>query len=319
MDKITIKDIAKKAGVGVGTVSRVLNSSSHVSEDTRKRVLEVMRALDYIPSAAAVRLARRANNATIIGLLLPDISNHFFFEIFEVIYRELRIHGVDILIFNYEEHHVEVINKILDSAVSILLIFNFHLDDQERELLYNRNIQYLYVDSPVLCERCLYMDNIHGGILAAQHLLEKGVMHPCFIADIQNSKSSQDRLVGMKQVFQANGINYIGIYKSDLTEESGRKVAYDIIEEGKYDGVFCFCDEIAAGVVSVIREKQVPMHVVGYDGLQISRFLSFPTISQHPQKIGLMVSDLVIKMLANEIGMRDTIVHKMVPELIKRD
>ncbi|WP_321301819.1 LacI family DNA-binding transcriptional regulator [uncultured Sphaerochaeta sp.] len=318
MKKITIRDIARKAGVGVGTVSRVLNNSNQVSEETRTRIVDVMRALDYMPSAAAIRLARRANNATIIGLLLPDIGNHFFFEIFEVIYQELRTKGVDILIFNYEEHHVEVINKILDSAVSILLIFNFHLDEQEKELLFNRNVQYLYVDSPVLSERCLYTDNIYGGILAATFLISRGVSRPCYIADIQNSTSSQDRLAGFRQAFDSKGIREIGLYTSTLTEESGRLIAQEIITTELYDGVFCFCDEIAAGVISVAREKKVNLQVIGYDGLQISRFLSFSTISQHPRKIGSIVSNLVIKMLTNEIGMKDSIVHKITPELIER-
>jgi LacI family transcriptional regulator len=318
MGKTTIRDIAKRAKVGVGTVSRVLNNDAHVSQETRTRVIEVMRELDYTPSAAAIRLARRAKNATMIGLLLPDISNHFFFEIFEVIYHELRTQGIDILIFNYEDHHVDVISKILDSAISLLLIFNFQLDAEEKELLYSRGVQYLYVDSPVVCDRCVFTDNEHGGVLAAQYLLSKGVKNPCYVADVQRSNSSQRRLQGFRSTLQRAGIDSVSVYESGLKEEAGYQIAQSILDDGSCDGIFCFCDEIAAGVVQAIRERGSDVHVIGFDGLQISRYLNFSTITQHPKQIGRIVSEIAQKMVAKEIGMEESIIHKITPELVIR-
>lgn len=316
MKKTTIRDIAKKSGVGVGTVSRVLNNNKSVAKETRERVVEVMRQMEYQPSATAVRLARRSKNAPTIGILLPDIGNQFFFEIFGEIYRELREVGIDILIFNYEEHHVEVIRKILDSAISILLIFNFHLDDEERELLIGRNIQYLYVDSPVLCERCIYTDNKHGGTLAGNYLLSKGVKNPCFIADINNSSSSYDRYEGLSSAYKEIGVAEIPIYYSKLSETEGKNLGRVIVEENKHDGIFCFCDEIASGVIYALREAQSMAQLIGFDGLQVSRHLKFPTISQHPRKIGLIAADLVKRMISKEISMDDSIVTKIEPELV---
>lgn len=319
MEKTTIKDIARQTGVGVGTVSRVLNNSIHVSDETRKKVLAVIKEQNYIPSSAAIHLARRSKNATTIGILLPDISNHFFFEIFEVIYKELRAKGIDILIFNYEDHYVEVINRILDSAISMLLIFNFQLDDEEKALLLNRNVPYLYVDSPVMSERCIYTDNQWGGMLAGNYLLSKGVKSPCYVADMQNSKSSKARLKGFKKAFEAEGITDIGIYQSYIEEESGNTIALEIINSGKYDGIFCFCDEIASGVVRALRKQQSNIQVIGFDGLQISRYLEFSTISQQPRKIGSMVSEIVTQVLTNELDMNDMIVRKIQPELVDRN
>ncbi len=319
MEKTTIKDIARKTGVGVGTVSRVLNNSVHVSEEKRKKVLAVIKDLNYIPSAAAIRLSRRSKDTTTIGILLPDISNHFFFEIFEVIYRQLRTKGIDILIFNYEDHYVEVINRILDSAISMLLIFNFQLDEEEKTLLLNRNVPYLYVDSPVLLDRCIYMDNYGGGMLAGKYLLSKGVRNPCYIADMQNSNSSIARLKGFRNTFEAEGITDIGIFQSFIEENSGFILALEIIKTGNYDGIFCFCDEIASGVVRAVREQQSDIKVIGFDGLQISRYLDFSTISQQPSEIGSMVSEIVAQVLSNEIEMNDTIVRKIKPELVDRN
>ncbi len=116
--KITIEDIAREANVGIGTVSRVLNNSSHVAEDTRKRVLDVVKARQYSPSGAASRLARNDAIESTVGLLLPDIGNHYFFEIFETVYRKFRGLGVDLLIFNYEKHNPQFIQKVLDAQLS---------------------------------------------------------------------------------------------------------------------------------------------------------------------------------------------------------
>ncbi|NLM18928.1 MAG: LacI family transcriptional regulator, partial [Clostridiaceae bacterium] len=95
--------------MGIGTVSRVLNNSVHVAEDTRKRVLDVIKARQYVRSAAASKLARNNVVETTVGLLLPDIGNHYFFEIFEAIYQKFRGLGIDLIIFNYEKHNPKVI------------------------------------------------------------------------------------------------------------------------------------------------------------------------------------------------------------------
>jgi DNA-binding LacI/PurR family transcriptional regulator len=180
--KITIEDIAREANVGIGTVSRVLNNSSHVAEETRKKVLDVVKARQYSPSGAASRLARNDAIESTVGLLLPDIGNHYFFEIFEAIYRKFRGLGVDLLIFNYEKHNPQFIQKVLDAQLSALLIFAFQLDETERELLRRRNVPYLYIDYSRADEHCMYTDNEQGGRLAARYLLSKGVKHPGYIA-----------------------------------------------------------------------------------------------------------------------------------------
>ncbi|NLA93174.1 MAG: LacI family transcriptional regulator, partial [Spirochaetales bacterium] len=158
--RITIEDIAREAGVGIGTVSRVLNNSIHVSEKTRKRVLDVIKARQFKPSGAARILARQNRVDSSIGLLLPDIGNHYFFEIFEAIYRKLRGLGIDLIILNYEKHNPQVIQRILDAQVSALLIFALKLDEEEHQLLSGRNVRYLYIDYPREKDHCIYTNNV---------------------------------------------------------------------------------------------------------------------------------------------------------------
>lgn len=317
--KTTIDDIAKAAGVGVGTVSRVLNGNIHVSDSTRSKVLSTVRELDYMPSSAAARLARKHFPTCTIGLLMPDIGNHFFFEIFEEIYKESRRQGINLLLFNYERHDTEIISRILDTDVSMLLIFNFQLDKEEKELITSRNIQFFSVDSPSLEDRCMYTDNSYGGKLAAAYLLSFHIHHPCYIADIHNSQSSCDREEGFSLICKQNGIDSILKIACNLSEEAGYEAGKVLITQGICDGVFCFCDEIAAGVIEAKRAYNSTIHVIGFDGLQISRHLQFSTISQNPTEIGRYLFGIINQFLHGNIKQTDVIQKKIVPTLINRN
>lgn len=316
--KITIEDIAREANVGLGTVSRVLNNSSHVSEETRKRVLDVVKARQYTPSAAASKLARKDAVESTVGLLLPDIGNHYFFEIFETIYRKFRGLGIDLLIFNYEKHNPKVIQKVLDAQLSALLIFAFQLDDTERELLKRRNVRYLYIDYPRDHEHCIFTDNVQGGRLAAQYLLAKGVKCPCFIAVEPPAQANADRHAGFSSVLEANGITGFPTFHAELSEESGYQVGTEIIKEGRYDGVFCYCDDIATGVIRAVREHQASIRVVGFDGVRTTEHMRLSTVSQEPDKIGTQAATLIVQIMqaAQE---PEVIRHRVTPILIDRD
>jgi LacI family transcriptional regulator len=254
--KITIEDIAREAHVGLGTVSRVLNNSAHVSESTRKRVLDIVKARQYTPSAAASKLARNDTVESTVGLLLPDIGNHYFFEIFETIYRKFRGMGIDLLIFNYEKHNPKVIQKVLDAQLSALLIFAFQLDDTERELLRRRNVRYLYIDYPRDNEHCIYTDNVYGGRLAARYLISKGVENPSYIAVDPPAQANADRYAGFTDELAKHGMRPGQTFNAALSEEDGYRVGCEIIESKSCDGVFCYCDDIAAGVVRAVRERR---------------------------------------------------------------
>lgn len=317
-NKITIEDIAREANVGIGTVSRVLNNSAHVAEETRKRVLDVVKARQYTPSAAASKLARNDAVETTVGLLLPDIGNHYFFEIFESIYRKFRGLGIDLLIFNYEKHNPKVIRRVLDAQLSALLIFAFQLDDTERDMLKQRNVRYLYIDYPREGEHCIYTDNIHGGRLAARYLLEKGVRNPCYIAVEPPAQANEDRYRGFTQELSLHGYTDCATFHAGLSEDSGYEAARMIISEGRYDGIFCYCDDIATGAIRAIRESGAPIRIVGFDGVRTSAYLGLSTISQEPQAIGTFAASLIVEIM-REREDPPPVSHRIVPSLCDRD
>ena len=317
-NKITIEDIAREAKVGLGTVSRVLNNSSHVSEETRKRVLDVVKARQYTPSAAASKLARNDVIESTVGLLLPDIGNHYFFEIFESIYRKFRGLGIDLLIFNYEKHNPKVIRKVLDTQLSALLIFAFRLDDTERDMLRQRNVLYLYIDYHSEEEHCIFTDNAYGGRVAAQYLLGKGVQRPCYIAVDPPAQANTDRKDGFSAELNAHGVHEFKTLAVGLSEEDGYRVGMKIIEEGTCDGVFCYCDDIATGVVRAVRERGSHLRVIGFDGVRTTAHVGLSTVSQEPGKIGSEAASLIMRLMM-EPEFSQPIRHCITPVLIDRN
>ncbi|MDC7229864.1 MAG: LacI family DNA-binding transcriptional regulator [Sphaerochaetaceae bacterium] len=317
-NKITIEDIAREANVGIGTVSRVLNNSSHVAEDTRKRVLDVVKARQYSPSGAASRLARNDAIESTVGLLLPDIGNHYFFEIFETIYRKFRGLGVDLLIFNYEKHNPQFIQKVLGAQLSALLIFAFQLDETERELLRRRNVPYLYIDYSRDDEHCMYTDNEQGGRLAARYLLSKGVKHPGYIAMDPPGQTDTDRHTGFISELALYGYKECALYNSEISEEMGYQIGMQIIDEQTCDGVFCYCDDIAVGVYKAVKERGSSIRIIGFDGVRATEHLGISTVSQEPGAIGTQAASFIVNLMEAHQE-RPPIHHRIIPVLIDRN
>ena len=314
--KTTIADIAKEAGVGIGTVSRVLNNSANVSGKTRTKVLDVIKARQYTPSVVASKLARNDIVETSIGLLLPDLGNHYFFEIFETIYHTFRERGIDVILFNYEKHNPKVIQKILDAQVSALIVFAFGLNEPEKNLLHSWNVRYLYVDYPQLDHHCIYVDNFNGGVLASSYLLEKGAKRVCYVSIIPSSKGNEERLEGFKEGLKIHGYTATpGLFKASLSEEDGYDIGLEIIATNQYDGVFCYCDEIALGVMRAVKEKGASIRIVGFDGIRPTRYMQLSTISQGPSEIGTLAAETLLQLM-KEGNDFPPIIQKITPYLI---
>ena len=297
-EKITIADIARESGVGVGTVSRVLNNSAHVSAKTREKVLDVIKARQYTPNVVASRLARKDTVETSVGLLLPDLTNRYFFEIFESIYHRLRGLGIDVVLFNYEKHNPKVIKRILDAQVSALIIFAFCLDETEKNLLRQWNVKYLYIDYYQKGEHSIWANNRRGGSLAAQYLLDKGARKFCYISVTPPSDATENRLKGFTEALRSAGYeNDIGVYESTLNETNGYETGLKIISDGLYDGVFCYSDEIGLGVLQAVRENNADIRVIGFDGIHSTRYMRLSTVSQGPGQIGTTAVETLMNIL----------------------
>ncbi|MBN2860921.1 MAG: LacI family DNA-binding transcriptional regulator [Sphaerochaetaceae bacterium] len=297
-NKITISCIAEEAGVGVGTVSRVLNNSPNVKPSTREKVLDIIKAKGYSPNINARGLARKESNRITIGILLPDLTNHFFMEIFEKMFHQFRGRGYDVLLFNYERHDPDTIQKVLNAQVSYLFVFAFSLEEVETEILSRCHVPLIYVGINIPGFFCVFSDSYQGGALAAEYLVNKGSVSPCYIAITPEGDQDTLRYSGFVDRMRELGVEKkIGMYHSRLNENDGYILGSKIVEEGVYDGIFCFCDDIAVGVSRAIRERGASVRVIGYDGISLTRHLQISTVSQNPALIGHVAAESMIRLI----------------------
>ncbi len=229
--------------------------------------------------------------------------------------------GVDLLIFNYEKHNPQFIQKVLDAQLSALLIFAFQLDETERELLRRRNVPYLYIDYSRDDEHCMYTDNEQGGRLAARYLLSKGgVKHPGYIAMDPPGQTNTDRHTGFTSELALYGYKECALYNSEISEEmGGYHIGMQIIDEQTCDGgVFCYCDDIAVGVYRAARERGSSIRIVGFDGVRATEHLGISTVSQEPGSIGTQAASFIVNLMEAHQE-RHPIHHRIIPVLIDRN
>ena len=261
-----IKDVAKMAGVGVGTVSRMLNDSGYVSLDTRAKIEAAMKELNYTPNELARNLYYKKSG--IIAVLVPNVSNPFFAEFVDCVEGELRKAGFKIMLCNtlYSKIHKPIV--ALD--------------------------RYLGEEIPVVA-----VDHKMGGRLAAEVLLRNGckrILH--FRSTAEKESLYHDRHAEFQKIMDEQGIETY-CYDLDwrrLDIQYYHQVAEEVMEKNlKFDGVFGV-DRLAIECMNgLIRQhKKIPeeVKIVSYDGTYITELVE-PQISTIVQPIDRMAEESV--------------------------
>lgn len=281
----TIKDIAKAAGVGIGTVSRVLNGSPSVSDETRRRVEAAVEGLGYVPNAAARQLASGGHGARLIGVLMPHFTHPFYFRILRGINRYLAEREVDMILFNRGMNPSLALNRILQEPVSGLLVLSHALDDSEEERLARKGIRYCLVDYRKEGARGVSIDNEEGGRIAARYLAARGCARIAYLGAAGNFQQQEDRLRGLTLELERLGkaapiVRYsgAGVYAPDACRA--------IIAEDRADGIFFFSDELVLETAEVLDEEGSGLSVVGYDDIEASRHVGLTTVRQPIEELG---------------------------------
>lgn len=275
-DKVTsLKDVAGVAGVSVTTVSRLLNGSLELPHETRTRIEEAIRDLNYQPNPHARRLSRGRSDT--IGLVVPDIANPFFATLVAAVEEEADSRGLAVSLYatlNRPGREIAYLQLIDRNHVDGLIFVTNHPDDGQLASLINRTGKVVVVDEDVPGARApkLFCDNRQGGYLAGKHLVEHGHRDVLFIGGPDEMISSRRRFSGLEHAVRegfgadARLIKYAG----DYTVGFGREAAKRFIAEGKpATAIFASSDEIVIGLMEVFRSEGVSIpedvSVVGFD------------------------------------------------------
>ncbi|AZN39323.1 LacI family DNA-binding transcriptional regulator [Paenibacillus albus] len=323
--KISIFDVAKRSGLSVVTVSRVLNGAGTVREKNRQRVLDAMKELDYRPSAAARSLAR--GKTGIIGLVMTTLQDSFFDAIVSELNEILAQHGYFLAVAvtkgrlaEDESHYL-----IQEDRVDGLILLSPVEEDRYLVELKRRNIPYVLIDNQN-AENDAYsvtIDNIKGGYIAGQLLAQLGSRRVAHLSGSELFRSTKERRSGFLQALDEAGLAPFELASGDYETEFGYQTARRWIEAKQLpDAVFAGDDTIAVGVTNALLEAgiRVPdeVAVVGYDDQVIaSRLRPFlTTVRQPADLIAAAAADMLLKRIDGSMKRAASV--RIEPELIVR-
>lgn len=215
MRNATIGDIAREAAVGKATVSRVINNSGYVSEETRRKVVRVMERLNYHPSAAAQTLSRQASDT--IGLILPEVSNQFFSEILKGVSEMVDERGYTLMLSSSENdpaRDFRALRAMIGQRVRGLVYIpasdytDEPLRGQLRRLLDQFSCPIVLLDRPLeaFSFDTVMSDNLKGGYIAARALVRAGHRRIGVVAGDPDLFIGRERLNGVRQALRESGM-----------------------------------------------------------------------------------------------------------------
>ncbi|MCC8066560.1 MAG: LacI family DNA-binding transcriptional regulator [Clostridiales bacterium] len=275
----SIKDVARQAGVGVGTVSRMINDSGYVSEATKAKIEQAMKELDYTPNELARNLYRKRSG--IIAVLVPNVSNPFFAEFIDCVEEELHKVGFKTMLcntvkgVNAEEEYLDMLNRhIVDGVISGVssLDKKAYTKIQKPIVALDR---YLGEEIPVVA-----VDHKEGGRIAAETLIENGckrVLHFRSVTGVDTLY--HDRHAEFEKVMRQHGAETFcyDLAWDRLDTEYYHEIVEKVFEDGvEFDGVFGV-DRLAIECMNELihRHKKIPrdVKIVSYDGTYITELV----------------------------------------------
>jgi len=265
--KLTIGVIARQAGVSKGTVSRVINGKSTVAEDTRKRVLAVMKRLGYEPDPVARELSMRTKHT--LGIWVGAGENRlspYFSLIWRALLREMQVRATQFIELPLD---ISPVRRRFDAVLM------FHCADLDYRLaaLAERHVPAVLIGHhPGIS--CVAPDDAGGGHLAAEHLLAQGHRHLLHLSLANDLQWARDRAEGFHATLSAAGARGL---ESNLVQGQGSVLGgYRMMRDAwlagqRPTGIFCATDEIAVGALGALEDLGVAVprdvSVIGFDGL----------------------------------------------------
>lgn len=317
--RATIEDVAKEAQVSTATISRVINGTGRVSENTRRRVLTAIRELNYIPHGAARDLARRKKQ--IVGLVIPGTITPYYSSLLNGIDKSLTNRGYSLLIYvNHNHDQLQQVDEVGYETPELgehntdgLLIFTDSVADNMIMQLHQHGFPMVLfhrmppenIDIP-----CITLDNRTGVRELMKHLIENcGHRRIAHLRGPENNMDAQEREATYCQSLLAYGIQVDPqlIGEGNFTSSAARNTVSKWLEEGlEFDAIFAGDDNAAVGVMTALRSagKRIPedVAVVGFNDDQMAAYLSPPltTLRTDTEGVGFQAAEQLIRQIKGE-------------------
>lgn len=322
--RITLRELAEITGTSVSTVSKALNNSPEISECTRRRIVEAARARHYHTLQSDVT----ETQPRIIGFLVPDVSNPYFARLWRGVEDIARAHDYSVVACHTGEDarlELEQLERVRRLNVAGLLAVPIR-----EESYRNLSIPYMFLS------RCSAENNavsyvitndVRGGYLAANYLLEQGKHNVFFLSGPENISIAASRAQGIQLAFREKNLPFpqSHIYYGNLRYKDGSRTLERILQSYRPPfGVFCSSDIVAIGVLSMARAcgYKIPeeISIVGYDNSEIDQYLDYPltTIAQADYQIGSQGMKLLMEVINAQEPYKRMYQVVFEPELVVR-
>jgi len=306
----SIRDVATRAGVSVGTVSNVLNRPEVVAPATRARVEEAIATLGFVRNESARQL--RAGRSRTLGLVVLDVANPFFTDIARGVEEAVAAEGLAVVLCDSAERadrERRYLELLEEQRVQGILITPVEGVGEQLRQLRRRGIPVVLVDrwasTRSFCS--VSVDDVYGGELAATHLVGQGHTRIAFVGGPLGIKQVSDRHEGMRGVLDAAGLPESGLVRVEtpaLNFSSGRAAGAQIAElpaGRRPTAAFCANDLVALGVLQEMTRRQlrVPtdIAIVGYDDIDFAAAAAVPlsSVRQPRDELGRAAAELLIE------------------------
>ncbi len=323
-------DIARLAGVSVSAVSRALRGSPDIGEETRKRIVELARSLNYTVNVGAANLRLKQNKT--VAVVMPFMSNlrqqltgPFFISLISSIANAVTDRGFDMLLSRVNENHANFAEAYYTGrAMGLIFTGQWVEHDQLNELAMSRVPFVVWGEQQEQQMYCTVgTDNRHGGRIATEHLIAQGARRIAIVGDF-GGPELRNRHDGYLQALKDHGLEAapaLYVNTSFDTTIVERDIEALIARGTPFDGVFACSDLMAMTVINVLirNGRRVPEDVVvaGYDDIDLSRYFrpSLTTVRQPIVAAGKAMIDALIEQIEGERPLP----RKLVTELVKRD
>ena len=313
---VTIYDVAKKAGVGIGTVSRAINNSPRISSQTKAKVDQAIQELKYQPHALAQGLARKKTN--MVAIIVPVFTGYFYLELLRGIQQEISKYQYDLLLFSVDQtEKTEIFLKrtLQERKVDGVLLISLGISDHYVKKFLQSQFPIVLIDSDHNGLDSLTVENEQGAYLATKHLINLGHTRIGMIDAQLKSIPAKMRLEGYQKALRDHRIpynrRYLVISDSDIEKDGfNREAGYTAmkqllqINKNRPTAVFVSSDIQAAGAIKAIKEcgLNIPedVSIIGFDDIELAQYMGLSTVRQPMYEMGGTAVEILMKKISGE-------------------
>ena len=310
---VTIKDIARKAGVAHTTVSRALRGSPLIAADTTRRILEIAREMGYNPSAAARSL--KTHRSKVIGVIVSNIDDPFFSEILQGIEEVTQVSGYSVFMSASQrdpERERLIVQTMTEHRIDGLIICSTSFSPRQSGHISQNGIPIVVINNQSAEDYrfSIYHDDVDGSRKLTRHLIDLGHRRIAYLGNLLSGRSTQDRLRGFQQEMHAAGLDvpeeYIHQVEGSLPESGLQGLQHFLGLPVRPTSILCYNDMMAFGVLKGLVQAgiQVPseISVTGFDNIVFSDYTHplLTTFEQPKRSIGNQAARLVLELLEKE-------------------